>query len=92
MYVLASWRKFLSPSSGCKSKSSVKVKVMLRPTVSRLLCLGVNPHLGFKTFCSLAVADYLMWNALPDERTGLSFTVYNVQYIYILHVITYVYT
>jgi hypothetical protein len=28
-----------------------------------------------------------MWGALSDGRTGLSFTMYNVQYIYILHVI-----
>jgi hypothetical protein len=28
-----------------------------------------------------------MWGALSDERTGLSFTVYYVQYINILHVI-----
>jgi hypothetical protein len=28
-----------------------------------------------------------MWGALYDERTGLSFTMYNVQFIYILHVI-----
>jgi hypothetical protein len=28
-----------------------------------------------------------MWDALSDERTGLSFTMYNVQYVYILHVI-----
>jgi hypothetical protein len=28
-----------------------------------------------------------MSGALSDERSGLSFTMYNVQYIYILHVI-----
>jgi hypothetical protein len=28
-----------------------------------------------------------MWGALSDERTGLSFIMYNVQYVYILHVI-----
>jgi hypothetical protein len=28
-----------------------------------------------------------MWGALSDERSGLSFTMYNVQYISILHVI-----
>jgi hypothetical protein len=33
------------------------------------------------------IAGLLMWGALSDERTGLSFTMYNVQYIYILHVI-----
>jgi hypothetical protein len=30
-----------------------------------------------------------MWGALSDERTGLSFTMYNVQYI--LHVIALIY-
>jgi hypothetical protein len=29
-----------------------------------------------------------MWSALSDERSGLSFTMYNVQYINILHVMT----
>jgi hypothetical protein len=33
------------------------------------------------------IAGLLMWGALSDERTGLSFTMYNVQYVYILHVI-----
>jgi hypothetical protein len=34
------------------------------------------------------IAGLLMWGTLSDERTGLSFTMYNVQYIYILHVIS----
>jgi hypothetical protein len=33
------------------------------------------------------IAVLFMWGALSDERTGLSFTMYNVQYVYILHVI-----
>jgi hypothetical protein len=33
----------------------------------------------------------MIWGALSDERTGLSFTMYNVQYIYILHPITWMY-
>jgi hypothetical protein len=33
-----------------------------------------------------------MWGALSDERTGLSFTMYNVQYINILHVILCIHT
>jgi hypothetical protein len=36
-------------------------------------------------FC-LTVAGLLMLGALSDGRSGLSFTMYNVQYIYILHV------
>jgi hypothetical protein len=29
-----------------------------------------------------------MWGALSDEKTGLYFTMYSVQYVYILHVIS----
>jgi hypothetical protein len=36
----------------------------------------------------LTVACLLMWGALSHKRMGLSSTVYNVQYIYILYVIT----
>jgi hypothetical protein len=46
-------------------------------------------HLGLKTtffFFCLTVAGLLMWGAHSDERMGLSFTMYSVQYIYILHV------
>jgi hypothetical protein len=35
----------------------------------------------------LTIEDLLRWGALSDERTVLSFTMYNVQYVYILHVI-----
>jgi hypothetical protein len=38
-------------------------------------------------YCCQTIAGLLMWGALSDEKTGLSFTMYNVQYIYILHVI-----
>jgi hypothetical protein len=34
------------------------------------------------------IAGLLIWGALSDEGTGLSFTMYNIQYIYILHAIT----
>jgi hypothetical protein len=33
------------------------------------------------------IAGLFIWGALSDERTGLSVTMYNVQYVYILHVI-----
>jgi hypothetical protein len=39
-------------------------------------------------FLCLTIAGLLVWGALSDERKGLSFIIYNVQYIYILHVIT----
>jgi hypothetical protein len=32
-------------------------------------------------FYCQTIAGLLMWGALSDERTGLSFTMYNVQYI-----------
>jgi hypothetical protein len=35
-------------------------------------------------FC-LTAADLLMWGALSDERTGLSFTMYDIQYTTYLH-------
>jgi hypothetical protein len=59
----------------------VEVKLTLRPTVSRSVCLGVKHPSGAQnqiffsfSFCCQAVAGLLMWGALSDERTGLSFT------------------
>jgi hypothetical protein len=37
-------------------------------------------------YCQIT-ACFFMWGALSDERTGLSFAMYNIQHIYILHVI-----
>jgi hypothetical protein len=53
---------------------------MLRPTVSRPVgqpVLVSNPYLGITTKF-LLLSDgcgFLMWGALSDERTGLSFTI-----------------
>jgi hypothetical protein len=50
---------------------------MLRPTVSRPVCLGTKHHLGSRpdlNYC-LTVAGLLIWGALSDERTGLSFAI-----------------
>jgi hypothetical protein len=42
--------------------------------------LASSTHLRLKTrFLFLSVAGLLMWGALSDERTGLTFTMYNVQ-------------
>jgi hypothetical protein len=51
---------------------------MLRPTVSRPACLepiwGLRPDVYY---CQ-AVASLLMWGALSDEGTGLSFATVTV--------------
>jgi hypothetical protein len=57
--------------------TELRVKFMLRPTVSWPVYLGVKPHLGPKTsfyYCQTFVG-LLMWGALSDERTDLSFTI-----------------
>jgi hypothetical protein len=44
---------------------------MLRTTVSRAVCLGIKHPSG----CCQTFAGLLLWGALSDERTGLSFTI-----------------
>jgi hypothetical protein len=51
---------------------------MLRPTISRPVCLCVKSPCGVQKpdFCHCQTAErVLMWGALSDERTGLSFTI-----------------
>jgi hypothetical protein len=48
---------------------------MLQPTVSRPVCLGIKHLSGaYDQIFLLSVAGLLIWGALCEERTGLSFT------------------
>jgi hypothetical protein len=59
-----------------RPRHTLKVKVMLRPTVSRPASLSWNkaPIWGLRPYLCYCqtVAGFLMWGAPPDERTGLS--------------------
>jgi hypothetical protein len=56
----------------------LSLSLMLRPTVSRSVCLGIKHPSGAYDhifYYRRTVAGLLMWGALSDERTGLSFTI-----------------
>jgi hypothetical protein len=56
----------------------VKVKDTLRPTLSRPPCRGIKHPSGAQDqifYCCQTVAGLVMWGALSDERTALSFTI-----------------
>jgi hypothetical protein len=71
------WRYSIPPPHG-EGKHKVKVKVILRPTVSRPVCLGTkHPFVAYDQILiiCLIVAGLLVWGALSDGRTGLSFAI-----------------
>jgi hypothetical protein len=55
----------------------LSLRLMLRPTISRPVYLWINHPSGTYDqiyYCQI-VAGLLMWDALSDERTGLSFSI-----------------
>jgi hypothetical protein len=55
---------------------SVQPSLMLRPTIRRPLSWNKAPIWGLRPdFISQTAAGLLIWGALSDERTGLSFTI-----------------
>jgi hypothetical protein len=56
---------------------SVRVRVILRPTVSRPVCLGIISIWGLRPdfYYYQTTSCLLMWGALSDERTSLSFAI-----------------
>jgi hypothetical protein len=63
--------------------SFVSQSVILLPTVSRPVYLGIKHTAGAydQIFIMSDHCCFLIWGALSDERTGLSFAMYNIQYI-----------
>jgi hypothetical protein len=64
-------------SSSFKCLSEIRTKFMLRPTVTRPVCLCIKPIWGLRPdFCYCqTVADLLMSGPHSDERMGLSFKI-----------------
>jgi hypothetical protein len=56
---------------------NLSLSLMLRPTVSRPVCLGIKHPSGAYDQILITVrhAGVLMWGVLSDEKTGLSFAI-----------------
>jgi hypothetical protein len=52
---------------------SLSLSLMLQPTVSRPVCLEIKHPSG--AYDQIFIEGMLMWGALSDERTSLSFTI-----------------
>jgi hypothetical protein len=69
----------LAPTRGINfTAGKVKVKVILRPTVSRPVCSGIRPPsrtrdqflLNLHVDCFQTVSALPLWGVLSDENTG----------------------
>jgi hypothetical protein len=81
-YTPRHWVSFSSPPTTRKATvevfdtASTSLSLILRPTISRPVCLGIK-QMGLQPdfyYCQ-TVAGLLMWGALSDERTGLWSTI-----------------
>jgi hypothetical protein len=63
------------PTTTHVSNFSIKLSLslILRPTVSRPVCLGIKHPSG--AYDQILIAGLLIWGVLSDERTDLSFAI-----------------
>jgi hypothetical protein len=80
------WQGFLTMGMNLPvySKLNSKLCYYLR-SIGQSISVS-NTHLGLRTsfFFCLTVAGLLMWGARSEEKTNLSFTMYNIFIFYVL--------